>query len=91
MSNRQIWKYELRDAQINTVSMPRGACILSVQVQHGKPMVWALVDPKAEAARRTFHVVGTGWDFEPEGMAYVGTFQVSNGELVFHLFEQVGP
>lgn len=84
-----IWKYQLRDAQIATLNMPKGAQVLSVQVQHGKPMVWALVDPKADMERRISHVVGTGWDFEPAGMTYVGTFQVSGGEFVFHLFEQV--
>ena len=90
MATKTIWKYEIPDGQIVTVSMPKGARLLSVQVQRGVPMLWALVDPKAPVERRTFHIAGTGWDFDPDGLNYVGTFQVSGGEFVFHLFEQ-GP
>lgn len=86
-----VWKYELLAAEHFVLSMPKGAEVLTVQVQHGKPQLWARVDPTAEKEPRHFGVYGTGHRIQDpsEGvrLAYVGTFQIDGGQLVFHLFE----
>lgn len=91
MAKKTIWKFAIPDSTVVTLTMPQDATPLSVQMQCGSPVLWALVDPEAPKVERTFHVVGTGWDFDPTGTSYVGTFQVQEGLLVFHLFEQVTP
>jgi hypothetical protein len=50
-----IYKYTLEVTDEQEVKMPANAQILCVQVQHGRPTLWALVDTKAEKA----HAAGT--------------------------------
>lgn len=86
-----IYKYPVRVTDINKVEMPKGAKVLSVQMQRGVPCIWALVDPAAEMETRMFFMFGTGHPVEyAEGLRFIGTFQLVDRELVFHLFEPVG-
>jgi hypothetical protein len=80
-----IWKYPLGSHQ-TTVSMPKGADILCVQTQNEVPTIWCRVDPNAARLSRTFVIVGTGHDCEKDAF-YIGTFQLSGGAFVFHVFE----
>ena len=83
---KQIWKFELGpDAKIE---MPLGANILCVQTQYDKPQIWALVDPTARTIRRRFRTYGTGHIMPVNPGEYIGTFQLHNGSLVFHVFEE---
>lgn len=94
--NLTIWKYDLFGATLTphtdhaTMAMPVGAVILTVQVQHGRPVLWAIVDREAPFEARHFLIVGTGrnmpgWDERP--FEYVGTFQMHDGDFVGHVFE----
>lgn len=83
---KSIWKYVLQPECV--IDMPKGAKCLTVQMQHGQPMMWALVDPTAPREDRHFIVLGTGHGGEVEYSGYVGTWQ--DGSLVFHLFEIEG-
>jgi hypothetical protein len=80
-----VWKYPL-DMEINELEMPIGAQVLTVREQHGMGCLWALVNPDREKEIRTFRVVGTGWTCE-DGLDYQGSFHLSGGSLVFHVFE----
>jgi hypothetical protein len=82
---RTIYKYSLA-AGMQTIDMPQGAEILTVQVQRFEPQLWALVDPAAAVVPMTFAVYGTRHPVSDEPQRYVGTFQVSGGALVFHVF-----
>lgn len=81
----RIWKYPVKGPNFE-LAMPQGARVLTVQVQHGEPVLWALVDPEKPHARRAFLLIGTGHDFDATGLNYVGTFQ--EGPFVWHLFEE---
>lgn len=90
--SKVIWKFDLKpnegDEMVVVVNMPVGAQVLTVQMQHDKPRLWALVDPEAPRADRRFQVVGTGHKFNPKPSAhYLGTFQMQSGAFVFHVFE----
>ena len=84
-----IYKYAVTPESVNTIPMPKGAQVLTVQDQQGKPQIWALVDPDAELVKRFFLLVGTGTPIKLilSKKDYVGTFQMGSGDLVFHLFE----
>lgn len=83
-----IHKYTLGMADTQTVRMHEGARLLSVQVQHDVACLWALVDTDREKVSRKLEIRGTGHDCERLQLAaYVGTFQVDDGDLVFHLFD----
>lgn len=47
-------------------------------------MLWLLVDPRARQVAHAYRVIGTGWDFDPEGWRYVGTLQTP--PFVWHVF-----
>lgn len=83
----RIWKFPLRITDRQTVDMPAGAQVLTAQLQRGVLQMWALCDPAAEKTPRTFSVFGTGNPMPNNPGRYVSTFQLSGGELVFHLFE----
>ena len=88
---KTIWKYELEAVDCQVLEVPEGATILTVQVQHGKPCVWALVNPDAVKVRRAFWVHGTGHDCTDVADAdaeYVGSVQLMQGMLVFHVFTE---
>jgi hypothetical protein len=69
--------------------MPRLAWLLTVQVQHGEPQLWAVVEPGPEEfERRHVAIVGTGNPMPAYSIGnYLGTFQLSEGALIFHVFE----
>ena len=81
-----IWKFDLETTDQQVIQMPQGAMILSVQTQRGYPRMWALVNPAAEMGGRKINIHGTGHDVT-EGGAFIGTYQLSGGALVFHVFD----
>lgn len=84
---KTIWKWEFSVKDKFTIDMPVGAKVLAVQTQAGVPCFWALVDSDAPRKMRTFRVYGTGHPCpDAPFQEYIGTFQLSGGALVFHLF-----
>lgn len=82
----RIWKYELASSD-NTIQMPAGSQVLTAQSQHGRPCLWAEVDPDLRTESRRFVVKTTGEAFNPRGLTYVGTVQVEGGLIVLHVYE----
>jgi len=85
----KIWKYQF-DGATSMWRIPKGAEILCVQLQYGKPCIWAKVDPDAEPETRMFQIHPTGQDMGSGTFKYVGTYQIA-GEFsecyVWHVFE----
>ncbi|MET0410397.1 MAG: hypothetical protein ABW217_03835 [Polyangiaceae bacterium] len=82
-----VWKYEVSIGGRFDIDMPAGARILTLQLQFGKPVIWAAVDPSKPKVRRTFGLVGTGAEVDFELPDYIGTFQLFDGRTVIHMFE----
>lgn len=82
-----IWKYPLEITDRQTLTMPAGAHLLTVQHQHGHLTLWAEVDPAAEPEDRTIAIVGTGNPMPSGTTAYLATAQAWVGHLVWHVFE----
>jgi hypothetical protein len=85
----KIWKYQF-ESPYAVWEMPKGAEILCVQLQYGKPCIWAKVDPDAEPVTRIFQIHPTGQDMGSTDFKYVGTYQVldaSEHSFVWHVFE----
>lgn len=83
----RIFKYTLDVADTQQIEMPQGAKILSCQAQNNEPQLWVLVDDSAPIEARTFTMYGTGHPIENDPGRYVGTYQLHDGALVFHVFE----
>ncbi len=91
-----IWKYVLERRRIQTIRMPKGCKILSLQTQFLKPSLWVGFDHqnrdyyhRVEEAR-VFVTIGTGEDVPDSlsSMNFLGTYQVDNGAEIYHVFEQ---
>lgn len=83
---KTIYKYPILTTDKQLINMPRGAQPLCVQVQAGVPTVWAAVDSDAESVPITFVTYGTGDELGAVSTNYVGTYQLSDGLLVYHVF-----
>lgn len=75
----------IADRQV--VNLPRGANILTVQAQGQTAQLWALCDSNAPFEPRQIAIYGTGNALPEVVGAYIGTFQMLGGALVWHVFE----
>lgn len=86
----RIYKYPLQPmGGVQSIEMPQGADILSVQAQNDRPTLWAAVNPDAPMESRRFVTAITGAlipDKEDEAI-YLGTVQLAEGTFVLHVFE----
>lgn len=87
---QSIWKYQLETVDSQTLLMPRGASILTVQTQNEIPCLWALVDPYESKEERVIEIFGTGHKVNDEnGIRYIGSYQLMSGAFVGHVFERL--
>ena len=95
---KTIWKYDMPSSRSQAtlgdgrfdVTMPVGAEIVCLDKQHDLPKLCVLLNPEyTEREQRHFRIVGTGGRILPDGTKYIGSWQMSEGNLVFHLFEYI--
>lgn len=86
--NSTIWKLQIETKDEQVINVPIGAEFLSVQVLHGQPCIWAKVDPQENViVRAKVVIVGTGNPAQhTNGMMFLGTYQLHNGNFVGHVF-----
>lgn len=86
---KTIWKYYLDITDRQTLRMPKGAVILSVENQYGALCCWAMVDPACdedEDEDRPIALIRTGRDASGvEPHEYVGTVTIDS--FVWHVFD----
>lgn len=88
MKPRKIFKYPLKIVDMQVVSFPMGAKILSVKEQSNIPVLYALVDIDADSEDRVIAMFGTGEDCGyPSTDDFIGTVMLMNGTLVLHVFK----
>lgn len=91
--DKTIWKFELEVTDNQVIEMPIGSELLTVQVQNGKPCLWALVNPTKNKEKRFIEMFGTGHEIHYDmGISrnYLGTLQFHDGLLIVHVFEYTG-
>lgn len=87
---KKVYKWSLPKGKDRfSLEIPQGAMLLTAHVQHGSPVIWALIDPEAPAEKRDFIVLETGEQLpELPGIPhYIATFQFDAGNYILHLFE----
>ena len=86
---QSVYKYTIPVEDYFSLDLPKGAKILTVQEQHGKPQLWALVKRGEPNETRNFRLAGTGHPIKesPEMLNYIGTFQIAGGSFIGHIFE----
>ncbi len=85
---KTIWKYKLKLTDFQIIDMPGAAQILSVQVQEGHLVLWALCTPSAPLAQRRFLIYGTGVQMPdiPTNWHFLASVQMN--PFVWHVFEE---
>lgn len=90
---RRVYKYVLWSEEKGIedwviLNLPKGAEVLTAQVQKGQGLVlWALVDPDLPTEERLFRVAGTGHPMPEKHVRHINSVQMFDGQLVFHVFE----
>ena len=87
---KTIWKFPVEIDRTVHIAMPKGAEILSVQCQYDSPQLWAICDTDADVETRHFEIYETGHVLSDTNKRYIATFQMRDGQLVFHIFETIG-
>jgi hypothetical protein len=82
-----IWKFPIETTDLQSIAIPAGSVLLSFQIQRGQPCMWAQCDPASPLEQRLIAVYGTGHPLPSKPGKYVGTYQLSGGALVFHVFD----
>lgn len=86
----RVWKYEIPHEDEFTLWIPHDAEFLSVKMQHGKPVLWVLVNELNPTTEYRFRHTGTGHPikYDKSQLKFIDTyFYAEDGSLVFHLFE----
>lgn len=85
-----IYQFPLEVTDRQTVTVPGIWKPLCVQLQHGRPCIWAEVDPTDSNVINGVIMVGTGQPSlpMPAGFRYLGTVQVQ--VFVWHVYVDVG-
>lgn len=91
MSTRRIYKYPLAICDMQEVHTHHRARLLCVDLQVGRPQIWAEVDTTAPTASLSVYVVGTGNPIPDEATTYVDSFQMYEGALVWHVYADAWP
>lgn len=92
-----IYKYAVPvDDPPIKLTLPLFSRILCVQVQKttNTPQIWVLqpdphYNPDLNTTIRTLQWFGTGQPIEGKAFGHIGTIQMQEGALVFHLFEVI--
>ncbi len=84
-----IWKFNLQTIDKQEIKVPIGAELLTVQIQNGEPCLWARVDTDEMIEVRQIAIHGTGHELPDTTRKYIGTYQMANGTLIFHVFESL--
>ena len=83
---KTIHKYPVPMEDEFVVMMPEWAEVLTTEAQYGEPFVWALVETDNAKVERRFRLCGTGHPAPNGEMDYVGSFQLTGGAFVGHIF-----
>jgi hypothetical protein len=87
----RIYKYDINIVSEQILELPVEAMILTVTMQRGLVVLYALIDDsESEKERRVIEIVGTGHpmvDDVPRN--YLGTVSRGNRYLVWHVFERL--
>lgn len=82
-----IYKYKLLIEDEQIINLPIKSQILCVQVQRGQPCLWVKLNPTEKLAPRVIYTHGTGHEVGEQAYNYIGTYQLNDGMLVFHVFD----
>lgn len=86
-----IYKQRLQITGVQFIELPRYADILHAGEQGGDLCIWYKCDPSEPTRKREIHIYGTGHEMTSEvEYKHISTVVMSQGFLVWHVFEVLG-
>lgn len=82
-----IWKSKLQISDRQIIEVPSGATMLTSQIQKDELVLWYQCIESSAKVTRTIAIYGTGNPMPSNPGKYISTFQIQNGDLVFHVYE----
>lgn len=94
MTNTRIWKYELKFAHHQTLCLQEKFKILTIQLQDGHPMLWALIESEflhkeVEPSFKKIEILGlyTGdVNHNMHNAKYISTVQELDGTVIHYFW-----
>lgn len=83
--SRKILEYGI-DRKTKFLNLKEGYKVLCLQTQYEQPFVWIEIDEKRHDKSVAVYIVPTGANLPFGAKQYVGTYQIDNGRLVFHVY-----
>ncbi len=84
-----VYKYKLKQKDLQSILMPEGAKIISAQIQFGNIVLWAYCNPLNYVENRVIEILTTGNEVPNEYFReFLGTVQFIGGDLIYHIFER---
>lgn len=86
---KKIYKYYIPIADEFELELPERAKILTFQAQNDAGCIWAIIDTDVITIEKVkFRMFGTGHSIREEidELEYIGTIQIFDDNLVWHLF-----
>jgi hypothetical protein len=83
----KIWKWMLDITDRQTIYLPLGAQILTVEPQRDQIFLWALCDPSRPVEARYIGIHSTAGPLPADIGKLIGSIQLESSSLVFHAFE----
>ena len=85
---KRIFKFSLEVTDEQWIPLQKGADLLCVQAQNGKPVLYATIDDEESQIERVQILThGTGHLTSGNIGQYLGTYQLRDGEFVGHCFK----
>ena len=85
-----ISKYTLNVQTTQTLVIPQGSVVLSVQAVDNILYLWVLCNPRLHTEERTFYIYEPNQTIHNDFMGrFINTVQINNGDLVLHVFDKL--
>jgi hypothetical protein len=85
----RIFKYKIPVTDEVSISLPKGATLLSVKEQNDGIVLYAEINPdEMKMVQYDFRIVGTGhrYKFDRRFYKFLDTVKLYGGQLMFHVF-----
>lgn len=86
-----IYKFQIPIEYFFEIEMPQYSKIVGFQLQNENPIIWTVCDADLILVKRKFMLIGTGIeipeDINVDFIDYIGTIQMNDAKLVWHLFD----
>ncbi len=82
-----IYKFPLKIDEANEIMVSEGYEILTVQTQNGNPFIWIIIETENRIDKCILEIVYTGNPMLQKFKKYIGTFQLLEGILDYHVFQ----